>query len=160
MWSYTGAEAPAKPAEQSKKPAAAPAKKPAAKKKLSRAAKQRAKAAKAVRSAYAQIGDPYRYGASGPNAFDCSGLAQYVWRKAGVKLPRTTYAQHRGVKKKVSWKNLQPGDLMFFRGDGHVGIYVGKGYYIHSPSSGKKVRKEKLGGYRKRSFNGAVRPGY
>ncbi|MFC6085347.1 C40 family peptidase [Sphaerisporangium aureirubrum] len=127
--------------------------------KLSKAARQRIKAGTAVSVAKKQVGDPYRWGASGPNAFDCSGLVMYSWRKAGVKLPRITGSQYRAVKKKVSWKNLKPGDLMFFSGFGHVGMYVGHGKMIHSPHSGTRVQINKLSSYRKASFVGAVRPG-
>jgi cell wall-associated NlpC family hydrolase len=127
--------------------------------KLSKAAIQRIKARRAVSVAKQQIGDPYRWGAAGPGAFDCSGLMVYSWRKAGVKLPRIAASQFRAVRKKVSWKNLQPGDLMFFRGLGHVGMYVGHGKMIHSPHSGTRVRIDKLSGYRRSSFVGAVRPG-
>ncbi|GII90206.1 C40 family peptidase [Sinosporangium siamense] len=144
-----------KKADKAKKPTAKPAKQ----KKLSKAAKQRLKAKKAIKVAKKQVGDPYRYGATGPNAFDCSGLLVYSWRKAGVKLPRTSHSQFRGIAKKVSWKNLKPGDLMFFHGKGHVGMYIGKGKMVHSPSSGKHVRIDKLSQWRKSSFSGAVRPG-
>ena len=130
-----------------------------AKARLSKVAQQKVKAKKAVSTARKQIGDPYRWGATGPGAFDCSGLVQYSWRKAGVKLPRVTYSQYSAVRKKVSWRNLHPGDLMFFSGKGHVGMYVGKGRMVHSPSSGKTVRIVKLEGYYKSSFVGAVRPG-
>ncbi|WP_031162867.1 C40 family peptidase [Streptosporangium roseum] len=125
----------------------------------SKVARQKAKAHKAVSAATKQIGDPYRWGASGPGSFDCSGLVQYAWRKAGVSLPRITHSQYRAVRKKVSWSSLRPGDLMFFYGKGHVGMYVGKGKMVHSPSSGKTVRIVKLKGYYKSSFAGAVRPG-
>ncbi|MGV9305356.1 C40 family peptidase [Nonomuraea sp. NPDC003727] len=124
-----------------------------------KAARQRLKAAKAVATAKKQIGDPYRFGGTGPGAFDCSGLVQYSWAKAGIKIPRVTYSQYARIKKKVRWSDLKPGDLMFFRGKGHVGMYVGKGRMVHSPSTGKTVRIEKLGGWRKASFAGAVRPG-
>ncbi|MFD0659873.1 C40 family peptidase [Thermocatellispora tengchongensis] len=127
--------------------------------KLSKAAKQRIKAAKAVAVAKKQVGDPYRWGGTGPNAFDCSGLVQYAWRKAGVPIPRVTHSQYARIRTKVSFKNLKPGDLLFFRGKGHVGMYIGKGRMVHSPSSGKTVRIEKLNGWRKASFSGAVRPG-
>jgi murein DD-endopeptidase len=61
----------------------------------------------------------------------------------------------------VSWKTLRKGDLIFFySGRSHMGIYVGNGYMIHAPSSGKKVQKVRLAGYYKRNYNGAVRPGY
>ncbi|MFC4059762.1 C40 family peptidase [Planomonospora corallina] len=127
--------------------------------KVSKAAQQRVRAAKAVSVAKQQVGDPYRWGATGPGAFDCSGLAQYSWRKAGVKLPRITHSQYRAVRKKVSWSSLRPGDLLFFYGKGHVGIYVGAGRMVHAPSSGKSVRIVRLKGYYRNSFAGAVRPG-
>lgn len=112
-----------------------------------------------MRVAKKQIGAPYRWGAAGPKAFDCSGLVQYAWRKAGVRLPRTTWAMLSAVKKKVSWRNLKAGDLVFTSGGGHVGIYVGNGKMIHAPHSGARVRIDRLDSYRKRTFVGAVRPG-
>ncbi|MGS2640580.1 NlpC/P60 family protein [Streptosporangium sp. LJ11] len=130
-----------------------------AKARKSRAALQKVRAGKAVSAAKRQIGDPYRWGASGPGAFDCSGLVRYAWRKAGVSLPRITHSQYRSIRKKVSWSNLRPGDLLFFSGKGHVGMYVGKGRMVHSPSSGKTVRVVRLAGYYRSSFAGAVRPG-
>ncbi|WP_241661305.1 C40 family peptidase [Thermomonospora catenispora] len=131
-----------------------------AKKSSSKAAKQAQLAEKAVRYAAKQIGDPYRYGGTGPDSWDCSGLAGGAWRKAGVKLPRTTTQIYSHVKKKVSYRNLKRGDLVFFySGRSHMGIYVGKGYMIHAPSSGKRVQKVKLSTYYKKHFNGAVRPG-
>ncbi|MFI7442215.1 C40 family peptidase [Nonomuraea indica] len=125
----------------------------------SRAARQAAKARTAVEVAKDQIGDPYRFGGTGPGSFDCSGLVQYAWKKAGVRIPRVTNAQYAGIRKKVSFSRLKPGDLLFFRGFGHVGMYVGKGKMIHSPRTGLTVRVEKLSGWRKASFVGAVRPG-
>ncbi|MEW2354958.1 C40 family peptidase [Spirillospora sp. NPDC029432] len=124
--------------------------------------KQKKRAAKAVSYAYKQIGDPYRYGGTGPGSWDCSGLAGGAWRKAGVKLPRTTTQIYKKLKKhRVSWKGAVKGDLLFFySGKSHMGIYVGNGYMIHAPSSGKKVKKIKLTKYYKRNFSGAVRPGY
>ncbi|MEU6997572.1 C40 family peptidase [Nonomuraea sp. NPDC046570] len=127
--------------------------------KQARTARQKARAGKAVAIAKGQIGDPYRYGGTGPGAFDCSGLVQYAWSKAGVKIPRVTHSQYARIKRKVSWGSLRPGDLMFFRGRGHVGMYVGGGKMVHSPSTGKTVRIEKLNRWRKASFAGAVRPG-
>ncbi|MFC6886381.1 MULTISPECIES: C40 family peptidase [Actinomadura] len=124
---------------------------------------QRQKTAqKALKYAHAKKGKPYRYGAAGPNAFDCSGLAQWAYKKAGVKLPRVTGAQYSAVRNKVSWNKLAPGDLVFFNGKGHVGIvtkHVGKKIYmIHAPHSGSHVKVVKLDAYRKKSFSGAVRP--
>ena len=126
---------------------------------LTAVARQQAKARTAVAVAKDQLGDPYRYGATGPGSFDCSGLVQYAWKKAGVKIPRVTNSQFSRIKKKVSWKHLKPGDLLFFHGLGHVGMFVGNGKMIHSPRSGLTVRIEKLSGWRKASFAGAVRPG-
>ncbi|MEU5863841.1 C40 family peptidase [Nonomuraea sp. NPDC047529] len=127
--------------------------------KAAKAARQKVRAHKAVAVAKHQIGDPYRYGATGPGAFDCSGLVQYAWKKAGVRLPRVTSSQFARIRHKVSWRKLKPGDLMFFNGLGHVGMYVGHGKMIHSPRTGERVRIDKLGGWRKSSFVGAVRPG-
>jgi cell wall-associated NlpC family hydrolase len=127
--------------------------------KQAKAARQQMMAGKAVAVAKKQIGDPYRYGGTGPGAFDCSGLVQFAWKKAGVKIPRVTYSQFARIRTKVSYKNLRKGDLMFFRGLGHVGMYVGGGKMIHSPRTGERVRIEKLSRWRKSSFVGAVRPG-
>jgi murein DD-endopeptidase len=123
------------------------------------ASQRQRRATVAVRYAKAQLGDRYRYGGNGPNAWDCSGLVKASWRKAGVTLPRVTNAQYRAVKKKVSWSHLRSGDLVFFYSKGHVGIYVGKGYMVHAPSSGRRVQKVKLGSHYHRQFSGAVRPG-
>ncbi|UBU16772.1 C40 family peptidase [Nonomuraea gerenzanensis] len=122
-------------------------------------ARQQAKARRAVSVAKNQIGDPYRYGGTGPGSFDCSGLVQFAWKKAGVKLPRVASSQFARTRHKVSWRKLRPGDLMFFSGLGHVGMYVGKGKMIHSPRTGERVRIDKLSGWRRSSFVGAVRPG-
>ncbi|WP_246237240.1 C40 family peptidase [Actinomadura chibensis] len=124
-----------------------------------REAGQRHRAKRAVSFARKQIGKPYRWGADGPNGYDCSGLAMAAWRKGGVHLPRVTYAQYRGVKRKVGLSDLKPGDLIFFHGRSHVGMYVGNGRFLHAPHAGARVRIDKLGGTRKRQFAGAVRPG-
>ena len=124
-----------------------------------REAEQREKAHKAMRFARKQIGKPYKWGADGPNSYDCSGLAMASWRKAGVKIPRVTYAQYRKVDRKVKYANLKPGDLIFFHGRSHVGLYVGHGRFLHAPHTGAKVRINKIGKRRKKQFAGAVRPG-
>ena len=92
----------------------------------------------------------YVYGATGPSAFDCSGLAQYVYKKAAKKtLPRTTYGQvTRG--KKVSLSHLKKGDLLFWGSASapyHVGIYVGDGQYVHAATPSQGVRKQSISAY-------------
>ncbi|MGW2028954.1 NlpC/P60 family protein [Streptomyces sp. NPDC001811] len=97
-------------------------------------------AAVAVAYAYSKLGSPYVWGATGPNAFDCSGLVQAAYRSAGISLPRTTYAQINAGRR-VSRSELQPGDLVFFySGVSHVGIYVGGGQMIHAPNPSAPVR--------------------
>lgn len=97
-----------------------------------------------------QVGKAYVYGATGPSAFDCSGLAQYVYKNAINKtLPRTTYAQiNKG--KSVSLKNLKKGDLLFWGSTAapyHVGIYVGNGKYVHAATPGQGVIKQTISAY-------------
>ncbi len=84
------------------------------------------------------IGVPYQYGGNGPNSFDCSGYVKYVFANFGVSLPRSSYSQ-MNVGTPVSRENLMPGDIVFFRSGGHVGIYVGDNSYIHAPESGRTV---------------------
>lgn len=98
------------------------------------------RAAAAVSYAYQKLGSPYVWGATGPNAFDCSGLVQAAYSSAGVSLPRTTYAQINAGQR-VSRSELRPGDLVFFySGISHVGIYVGDGQMIHAPNPTAPVR--------------------
>ncbi|MGI5481154.1 NlpC/P60 family protein [Streptomyces lavendofoliae] len=98
------------------------------------------RAAQAVAYAYGALGKPYVWGATGPSAFDCSGLTQAAWRSAGVSLPRTTYTQI-DTGRRVSPSELAPGDLVFFYpGVSHVGLYVGGGRMIHAPRPGAPVR--------------------
>ncbi|MER7773761.1 NlpC/P60 family protein [Streptomyces sp. NPDC096191] len=98
------------------------------------------RAAAAVAYAYQKLGSPYVWGATGPNAFDCSGLTQAAYRAAGVSLPRTTYAQI-DAGRRVARSELLPGDLVFFySGISHVGIYVGNGQMIHAPNPSAPVR--------------------
>ncbi|MFL4906503.1 NlpC/P60 family protein [Streptomyces sp. MMS24-I2-30] len=112
------------------------------------------RAAAAVAYAYQKIGSPYVWGATGPNAFDCSGLVQAAYRSAGVALPRTTYAQI-STGRRVSRSELLPGDLVFFySGISHVGIYVGNGQMIHAPNPSAPVRLAPVG---QMPFAGATR---
>ena len=92
-----------------------------------------------------QRGDAYVYGASGPNAFDCSGLVQYSFGQAGINLPRTSSAQ-AGATRRIAKDDMQPGDLMFFAGSGgvyHAAIFLrwenGHALMVHSPGSGRSV---------------------
>lgn len=99
-------------------------------------------AAVAVRWAYRQIGKPYVWAADGPDAFDCSGLTQYVWAKAGVQITHYSGAQFNEGRR-VSKSELISGDLVFFGSPiHHVGIYVGNGRMINAPHSGAFVREE------------------
>jgi cell wall-associated NlpC family hydrolase len=104
----------------------------------------------AVATARAQIGKPYRWGALGPSAFDCSGLTRYAWAAAGVHLAHSSRGQF-GSLRRVDLDDLSPGDLVYR--PGHIGIYVGKGRMIHAPQSGRRVQLSGLG-----RVIGAVRP--
>jgi cell wall-associated NlpC family hydrolase len=116
----------------------------------------------AVAHAREKIGSPYVWGATGPGSFDCSGLVQWAYRKAGVSIPRVTYAQYRKIDEKVAWKDLAVGDLVFFNARTHVGIVSKrKGdrlWMIHAPYTGSYVKQVKLDDYRRQTFAGAVRP--
>jgi len=113
--------------------------------------------AKALAFARTQLGKPYQYGATGPKAYDCSGLTGAAWKAAGVTLPRTSQQQF-AVGQKVAKADLRPGDLVFFYGDQptHVGLYVGDGQILHAPRPGKTVEYSKLAYM---PFSGARRPG-
>jgi cell wall-associated NlpC family hydrolase len=94
----------------------------------------------AVNTALAQVGDPYVWGASGPNAFDCSGLTQYAYSAAGISLPHSSSAQSR-MGAPVSRDQLQPGDLIFFYSPvSHVAMYIGNGQMVHASTSGQPVK--------------------
>jgi cell wall-associated NlpC family hydrolase len=94
----------------------------------------------AVNKAMAQRGDPYVYGAAGPDAFDCSGLTKYAYAAAGKQLPHSSRAQ-AGVGRAVSRAHLRPGDLVFFYNPiGHVGMYIGNGQMVHAPKPGSVVK--------------------
>jgi peptidoglycan DL-endopeptidase CwlO len=90
------------------------------------------------------LGVQYVWGGSSPNGFDCSGLVSYAYAQVGVSLPHSSYAQY-GYGVAVSRDELQPGDLVFFDGLGHVGIYIGGGQFIHAPHTGDVVKISSLG---------------
>jgi cell wall-associated NlpC family hydrolase len=94
----------------------------------------------AVRYAFNAIGKPYSYGADGPGSYDCSGLTAAAWRAAGKSLPHNAAAQW-GQVSHLSRSQLQPGDLVFYRSLGHVGIYVGGGQIIDASRPGQPVKK-------------------
>jgi cell wall-associated NlpC family hydrolase len=94
--------------------------------------------------AMSQLGTPYVWGGAAPGGFDCSGLVMWAYAQVGVSLPHSSYAQY-GYGVPVSKDELQPGDLVFFDGLGHVGIYIGGGEFIHAPHTGDVVRISSLG---------------
>ncbi len=102
------------------------------------------------------LGVPYVWGGSSPRGFDCSGLVMYVFAQIGVSLPHSSYAQ-AGMGTPVSMSQLQPGDLIFFTGASHVGIYIGGGQFIHAPHTGDVVKISSLSGYYASAFYTARR---
>ncbi|HVR12759.1 MAG TPA: NlpC/P60 family protein, partial [Gaiellaceae bacterium] len=102
------------------------------------------------------LGTPYVWGGASPSGFDCSGFVMYVYAQMGVGLPHSSYAQY-GAGVPVSYDQLQAGDLVFFDGLGHVGIYIGGGNFIHSPHSGDVVKISSMSGWYSSSFVGARR---
>jgi peptidoglycan DL-endopeptidase CwlO len=102
------------------------------------------------------LGIPYVYGGSTPAGFDCSGFTMYVFAQVGVSLPHNAAAQY-GVGTPVDRSQLQAGDLVFFNGLGHVGIYIGGGSFIHSPHTGDVVKISSLSGWYSSTWVGARR---
>jgi cell wall-associated NlpC family hydrolase len=114
----------------------------------------------AVQFAYDQLGCPYVYGGTGPCAdgFDCSGLVQAAWAAAGIDIPRDTYEQWAALPH-ISSSDIEPGDLLYYNGEGHVAMYVGDGYIIDAPSTGYDVEKIPMDtSWYADNFDGAVRP--
>ncbi|MCW2818476.1 MAG: hypothetical protein JWR42_1263 [Marmoricola sp.] len=103
--------------------------------------------ARATNIALNQVGDPYRYGATGPSSFDCSGLTYYSFRKAGISVPRTAAAQ-AGRARHIPRSKMRRGDLMFFTSGRHVyhvaiflGWVHGRAQLLHSPRTGQRVSR-------------------
>jgi peptidoglycan DL-endopeptidase CwlO len=118
-------------------------------------------AAAAVKDALAQVGKPYRWGATGPATFDCSGLVRFAYGGAGLSLPRTS-RQQWSAGRHVPVDDLRPGDLLFWASDPadpatihHVGMYVGQGLMVHAPHTGALVRVDAVG---PSGYAGATRP--
>ncbi|GAA3249242.1 hypothetical protein GCM10017691_60110 [Pseudonocardia petroleophila] len=108
----------------------------------------------AVDLALSKVGSPYRWGATGPSAFDCSGLVNWAFAQAGIDVPRTSRALSQ-TGTPVSRDQLQPGDLVFFYSPvSHVGIYIGNGQMVHASTSGKPVAIAPIDG---RQYNSARR---
>jgi cell wall-associated NlpC family hydrolase len=113
------------------------------------------KQANVVRYARSLVGVPYVYGGSSPRSgFDCSGLTRFVYAHFGIALPHYSGAQF-GMGRRISRAGLRPGDLVFFQGLGHVGMYVGGGRFIHAPHSGARVQIDPMSGHG--SYDGARR---
>jgi cell wall-associated NlpC family hydrolase len=114
-------------------------------------------AGKAIAFAYSKLGTWYLWGGTGPR-YDCSGLVQAAWASAGVSIPRVTYAQWAALPH-IPKAQLRPGDLVFFEGEGHVGLYVGNGLMIDAPQTGKQIRLLPLdSSWYLQNFDGAARP--
>ena len=102
----------------------------------------------AIDFALSQIGDPYVYGGTGPNGWDCSGLMMKSWAAAGVSLPRVVGPQYNAMRP-VPMSALQPGDLVFYGNMAHDGMYLGNGRVVHAPRPGKRVEITGLSGFSK-----------
>jgi len=110
-----------------------------------------------VKIALSKLGSPYKWAASGPNSFDCSGFTMWCYAQVGVRLPHSSRSQY-GVGQRVSRADLAPGDLVFFGRTRihHVGIYIGGGNYVHAPQTGDVVKVSSLSG--RSDYVGAARP--
>jgi cell wall-associated NlpC family hydrolase len=107
-----------------------------------------------VRFAYAQLGKPYSFGASGPGSYDCSGLTMMAYRQVGISLPHSAHLQYQQTPK-VSRSQIQAGDLVFFYNLGHNGIAISNSKVIHAPTEGENVKITNIDAM---DFYGATRP--
>lgn len=99
---------------------------------------------KAVAAAESRIGSPYVWGATGPNAFDCSGLTKWAFQQAGKSIPRDSYGQLGGGSAVSGIGNARPGDILVFDGGSHVGLYIGGGQFVHASTEGVPVKKDNV----------------
>jgi cell wall-associated NlpC family hydrolase len=114
----------------------------------------------AVAFVFKQLGCPYSYGSTGPCSvgFDCSGLMMKAWAAAGITIPRDTYSQWAALPH-IAASQIQPGDLLYYNGIGHVAMYIGGGMIIDAPSAGQPVRELSMStAWYADSFDGAARP--
>ena len=114
----------------------------------------------AVAFVFKQLGCAYVYGATGPCSlgYDCSGLVMKAWAAAGISIPRDTYEQWAALPH-IAESDIQPGDLLYYDGIGHVAMYVGNGMIIDAPSPGQPVRELPMNeSWYASSFDGAARP--
>lgn len=132
----------AKPAQQQTQQASSQAAQPA---KQQASTQSSSTAQTVVNAAKSQIGKPYVWGTTGPNAYDCSGLVQYAYSQAGKNIGRTTY-QQAGAGQHVSVSQAQAGDILMW-GDYHDAIYVGNNQYVHAPQPGQNVTQATISSY-------------
>jgi murein DD-endopeptidase len=100
---------------------------------------------RAAAIAVKEVGVPYRWGGASPAGFDCSGLVYWAYGRLGIRLPHSSYALY-DQGRRVTRSRMRAGDLLFFSGLGHVGIYIGRGRMVHAPHSGSRVQVVRLGG--------------
>ncbi len=101
------------------------------------------RADRAAAAAVDMVGTPYRWGGESPGGFDCSGLVRWAYGQVGVDLPHNSYALY-SEGRRVSASAMRPGDILFFEGLGHVGLYLGRGRMVHAPQTGRNVEVVRL----------------
>ena len=102
------------------------------------------RAERAVEVALDAVGTPYRWGGESPTSgFDCSGLVRWAYGRVGIDLPHNSYALY-GEGRRVPESGMEAGDILFFEGLGHVGLYLGRGRMVHAPQSGRNVEVVRL----------------
>jgi peptidoglycan DL-endopeptidase CwlO len=113
----------------------------------------------AVKIAFHYLGTPYSWAGASPSGFDCSGFVMYVYGRLGIGLPHSS-SMVWGEGRAVSRSRLEPGDIVFFNGLSHVGIYVGNGAFVHSPHTGEVVKISHFSdGWYSSTYDGARRVG-